>query len=79
VILDSARGLDCLTIKVEMKDGVHVSSRSMATKLTTAVRSYMTVTPVVEVMAPGTLAMGEGTSFRILDYRKGSGRYAEAD
>jgi phenylacetate-CoA ligase len=79
VILDSARGLDCLNIRVEVKDGVHVPSRELASRLTTAVRSYMTVTPVVEVMAPGTLTMGEGTSYRILDYRKGSGRYAEAD
>jgi phenylacetate-CoA ligase len=79
VLLDSARGLDCLTIRVEIRDGVHVSSGDMASKLKTAVRSYMTVTPVVEVMAPGTLAMDEGTSCRILDYRKGSGRYAEAD
>jgi hypothetical protein len=39
----------------------------------------MTVTPTVEVMPPGTLSMGEGTPYRILDYRKGSGRYGEAD
>ena len=79
VLLDSARGLDHLTIRVEMKDGVHVPSKDLAAKLKTAVRSYMTVTPIVEVMAPGTLSMGEGASSRILDYRKGSGRYAEAD
>jgi len=79
VLLDSARGLDNLTIRVEIKEGVHVPSSDLANKLKTAVRSYMTVTPIVEVMAPGTLSMGEGTSSRILDYRKGSGRYAEAD
>lgn len=78
-IMDSARGLDCLTLRVEVKDGVHVSSAELADRLRTAVRSYLTITPVIEMMPAGTLAMGEGTSFRVLDYRKGSGRYAAAD
>ncbi len=79
VILDSTRGLDNLVIRVEVRDGVRTQSRELASRLTTAIRSYMTVTPTVEVMPPGTLSMGEGTPYRILDYRKGSGRYGEAD
>lgn len=79
VLLDSAKGLDCLTLRVEVREGVHTPSKDLASRLRTAVRSYMTFTPVVEVMAPGTLSMQDPDSFRILDYRKGSGRYAQAD
>jgi phenylacetate-CoA ligase len=73
------RGLDCLTLRVEVKDGVYVSSAELAQRLKTAVRSYLTVTPIVEMMPAGTLAMGDGTSYRVLDYRRGSGRYGAAD
>jgi phenylacetate-CoA ligase len=83
-IIDSARGLDCFTLRVEVKDGVHVPSTELARRLSTAVRSYLTVTPAtvtpaIEMMPAGTLAMGDGTSYRVLDYRRGSGRYGEAD
>lgn len=78
-IIDSARGLDCLTLRVEVKDGVQVPSAELAQRLKTAVKSYLTVTPVIEMMPAGTITTGEGTSFRVLDYRKGSGRYAAAD
>ncbi|UCG37718.1 MAG: phenylacetate--CoA ligase [bacterium] len=79
VLIDSSRGLDCMTVRVEVKDGVRVPSRDLASRLRTAIRSYMTVTPLIEVMAPGTLAMGEGSACRILDYRRGSGRYGSSD
>ncbi len=78
-LIDSARGLDCLTLRVEVRDGVHVPSSELARRLKTAVRSYLTITPVIEMMPAGTLAMGDGSSFRVLDYRRGSGRYGAAD
>ena len=79
IILDSHRGLDRLLIKVEVKDGVRAQSTELTYRLTTTIRSYLTVTPIVEMMPPGTLAMKEGVSYRVLDYRKGSGRYGAAD
>jgi phenylacetate-coenzyme A ligase PaaK-like adenylate-forming protein len=79
IILDSHRGLDRLLIKVEVREGVRTPSTELAQRLAYAVNSYLTVTPVVEVMPPGTLLMKEGTPFSILDYRKGSGRYGAAD
>ena len=78
-IIDSIRGLDCLTLRVEVKDGVHVPSEDLAQRLKTAVRSYLTITPVIEMMPAGTLNVEDGTSYRVLDYRKGSGRYGAAD
>jgi phenylacetate-CoA ligase len=79
VILDSARGLDQLIIRVEVKDGVRKPSSELAHHLTNAVRSYLIVTPKVEMMPAGSLAMPEGISYRVLDYRKGSGHYGAAD
>jgi phenylacetate-CoA ligase len=79
IILDSHRGLDRLLIKVEVRDGVRTPSFELAKRLAYSIRSYLTVTPIVEVMPPGTLPMKEGTPFSILDYRKGSGRYGAAD
>ncbi len=79
VILDSVRGLDSLLLRVEVRKGVRASSGVLASRLTTAIRSYLTVTPVVEIMPCGTLAMGEEATFRVLDFRRGSGRYGAAD
>ena len=79
VILDSVRGLDRLLIKVEVRDGVRTPSSELTHRLTSAIRSYMTVTPIVEIMPSGTLSMKEGISYRVLDYRRGSGRYGAAD
>jgi phenylacetate-CoA ligase len=79
IIMDSYRGLDRLLLKVEVREGVHTSSEELAQRLTYAIRSYLTVTPVVEVMPPGTLSIKEGSAYSILDYRKGSGRYGAAD
>jgi len=79
IILDSIRGLDQLFVKVEVRDGVRTPSTELSHRLTSAIRSYITVTPSVEIMPPGTLSMKEGTSYRVLDYRKGSGHYGAAD
>jgi phenylacetate-CoA ligase len=79
IILDSIRGLDQLFIKVEVRDGARTPSSELTYRLTNAIRSYLTVTPIVEMMPHGTLSMKEGTSYRVLDYRKGSGHYGAAD
>ena len=77
--MDSHRGLDRLLLKVEVRDGVHTPSVELARRLKQTIRSYLTVTPVVEIMPPGTLSMKDGSAYSILDYRKGSGRYGAAD
>jgi phenylacetate-CoA ligase len=79
IIMDSYRGLDRLLLKVEVREGVHTPSEELARRLTLAIRSYLTVTPVVEMMPPGTLSMKDGSAYSILDYRKGSGRYGAAE
>ncbi len=87
VILDSARGLDRLALRVETKEGAvpdDEAARRLGARVEEAVRSYVGVTPRVELVPAGELGMekpgaaeagGEGPLYRVLDYRKGSGRY----
>jgi phenylacetate-CoA ligase len=89
VILDSVRGLDRLTLRVEAKPAAapgDAASRHLRARVEEAVRSYVGVTPRVELVEPGDLGLerrrterpagAEGRPhFRIIDYRKGSGRY----
>lgn len=79
IILDSIRGLDQLSIRVEVRDGTRTPSAELRERLTNTVGSYLTFTPIVEMMPPGTLSMKEGVAYRVLDYRKGSGHYGATD
>ena len=80
VILDSARGLDCLTIRAELRSGAAVTAEKIAEDLRVAIQSYVVFTPAVEIVPEGALGAKPGDPpFRILDYRRGSGRYGAGD
>ena len=76
MILDSVKGLDCMTIRAQLRAGAGVETERLALRICSAIRSYVVVTPRVEVVPAGTLGTEVGESrFRIIDYRRGSGRY----
>ena len=76
VILDSVKGLDCMTIRAQLRVGAGVEAERLALRICSAIRSYVVVTPRVEVVPAGTLGTEVGESrFRMIDYRRGSGRY----
>ncbi len=76
VILDSVKGLDCMTIRAQLRGGTGLDAERLALRICSAIRSYVVVTPRVEVVPAGTLGTEVGKSgFRIIDYRRGSGRY----
>ena len=80
VVLDSEKGLDCLNIRAEVRKGFSADPADLAARVTYAVRSYLTVTPKVEIVPRGVLALGpEDPPYRVLDYRRGSGRYGAVD
>jgi len=87
VILDSVRGLDALTLRVETREDEVADNpevRRLRARIEEAVRSYVGITPRVDLVSAGALNLANhepggpplaGPVFRILDYRKGSGRY----
>ncbi len=80
VILDSVKGLDCFTIMVEPEKGAEVDPVRLAGRLQSAVKSYVVCTPMVHVVPRGSLGLvGADPPYRIIDYRRSSGRYGGAE
>ncbi len=76
VILDSVRGLDGFSVSVELRKGVRTDEEALSDRIRSAVCSYLVCTPDVQVVPGGTLGLeGEDPPFRIIDYRRFSGRY----
>ncbi len=93
VLLDSVKGLDALTLRVEMNEEEvpqTAAVKRLRERVAEAVKSYVGVTPRVDLVSCGALHLdrpgdrpggrpggraGEGARFRVLDYRKGSGKY----
>lgn len=76
VILDSVKGLDDFSISVELRKGAEVDERALTDRIRSAVCSYLVCTPSVQVVPAGSLGLSEADPpFRIIDYRRFSGRY----
>lgn len=80
VSLDSIKGLDCFSVKVELREGAEMDPDVLTRRITSAVCSYLVCTPLVEVVPRGSLGLeGVDPPFRIIDYRRSSGRYGTGD
>ena len=76
VILDSVKGLDCMTIRAELRQDAEIDPAALAARIRSAIRSYVVVNPGVEIVPAGALAHdSDEPAYRIMDYRTGSGRY----
>ncbi len=76
VILDSVKGLDCMTIRAELKVEADLDPAVLAGRIRSAVRSYVVVNPRVEIVPSGALDHdSDEPGYRLVDYRTGSGRY----
>jgi len=80
VSLDSVKGLDCFSVKVELREGVDIDPVVLTKRISSAVCSYLVCTPLVEVVPRGSLGLeGVDPPFRVIDYRRSSGRYGAGD
>jgi len=65
-------GLDDMRIQVEVRPQYHnrVDAEELAKKVAATLKSYLNVTPKVEIMEPETLPRFEGKAKRVIDKRK---------
>lgn len=74
IILDRKEGLDTLTVEVEVKkeffDGELSHLRDLQEKLTAALKDAILITPIVELVEPGSLPSTTGKAQRVVDKRR---------
>ncbi|MBN1445794.1 MAG: phenylacetate--CoA ligase [Candidatus Omnitrophica bacterium] len=74
IILDRKEGLDVLTVEIEIKReyfrGDINQLRALQGRMTSMLKDAILVTPVVELVEPGTLPPSTGKAQRVLDKRR---------
>ncbi len=74
IILDRKEGLDILTVEIEIKKkyfkGELQQLRTVQEKITDMLKDVILVTPVVELIEPGSLPPSTGKAQRVIDKRR---------
>ncbi|MCS7181252.1 MAG: phenylacetate--CoA ligase, partial [bacterium] len=74
IVIDRKEGLDILTIQVEIKreffKGDINELRNLQEKIREKLKERILVTPVVELIEPGTLPTTTGKAKRVIDKRR---------